>query len=73
MMPIQGGYELLRTMRQTPGLDGVPVVLMSSVPPLANREEYRWQEFLRKPFTLNALLQTVERAIGKADFAAEGR
>jgi CheY-like chemotaxis protein len=65
MMPLLSGLEVLRTMKRTPELDGVPVVLMSSVQPSVNQEEYGWQAFLRKPFTIPALLQTVERLIGK--------
>ena len=67
MMPLLSGYEALRSMRQTPGLDAVPVVLMSSIPPGVKREGYRWQGFLHKPFSLETLIKTVEQLIGKAD------
>jgi CheY-like chemotaxis protein len=66
MMPFMSGFEVLRTMRQTPGLDGVPVVLMSSVPPGVKQRDYQWQAFLRKPFSLDALLTTVAGLIGKS-------
>jgi CheY-like chemotaxis protein len=66
MMPILSGFEVLAAMRKTPGLDTVPVVLMSSVPPGVKQENYRWQAFLRKPFSPPALVTTVERLIGKA-------
>ena len=66
MMPLVSGFEVLKVMKQTPGLDGIPVVLMSSVQPGVRRHDYPWQAFLRKPFTLEALLKTVQQMIGKA-------
>jgi CheY-like chemotaxis protein len=67
MMPFVSGIEVLRTMRHTPDLDRVPVILMSAEPPGVKREDYGWQAFLRKPFSLNALVRTVEGLIGKAE------
>jgi hypothetical protein len=51
-------------MRQTPGLEAVPVAVMSSVAPGVRREDYGWQAFLRKPFRLEALMKTVQQLIG---------
>ena len=65
MMPVLSGFEVLREMRSR-GLDSVPVVLMSSVPPQVQQEDYHWRAFLRKPFTLDALKGIVEQVIGKA-------
>jgi CheY-like chemotaxis protein len=65
MMPVLSGFEVLRSMRSVPALEGVPVILMSAVPPSVNRDDYGWQAFLRKPFTLDALVKTVETLIGK--------
>ena len=69
MMPLLSGFEVLRTIRKTPGLDGLPVVLMSAIPPGVKRDDYDWQEFLRKPFTLDTLLKTVQRLTGGPDAA----
>jgi CheY-like chemotaxis protein len=66
MMPLVSGFEVVRQMRQTPGLEAVPVVMMSSVPPGVRREDYGWQAFLPKPFTLPILMRTIEGLIGKA-------
>ncbi len=71
MMPILSGFEVLRTMRRMQGLEDVPVILMSSAAPGVNPEEYRWQAFLRKPFSLPLLLATVEKVIGKPQKAPQ--
>ena len=73
MMPVLSGFEVLRVMQQTPGLGSVPVILMSAVPPGVKREEYQWQAFLLKPFTIEALLKAVEQQIGKAEAGTGGR
>lgn len=65
MMPLASGYDVLRAMKQTPGLDGVPVVLMSAAPTRVRQADFGWDEFLRKPFTLDAVVRTVARLIGK--------
>jgi CheY-like chemotaxis protein len=67
MMPLMSGYEVLREMKQTPGLDGVPVVLMSAAPTRLRPGELSWDGFLRKPFTLEALVRTVAGLVGKPD------
>src|SRR4051812_26617080 len=73
MMPAMNGFDALHEMRQTPGLDSLPVVLMSSIAAGVRREDYRWEAFLSKPFSLDALLNTVERLIGGAGPGPEGR
>ena len=60
MLPVVDGYGVLKAMRQAPTLADVPVVLMNSFPP---RRDGDWQGFLRKPFTLSALLDTVRQAV----------
>ena len=67
MMPLMDGLKVLRTMRQSHDLENVPVILMSVLPPTVKREDYDWQAFLRKPFTLETLLKTVEQTIGTAE------
>jgi CheY-like chemotaxis protein len=61
MLPVVDGYGVLKAMRQAPTLADVPVVLMNSFPPKTDGGP--WQAFLRKPFTLNSLLDTVRQAI----------
>lgn len=64
MLPFVSGLEVLRQMKETPGLDGIPVVLMSSVPPGVKQRDYHWDAFLRKPFKLEDLLRTVSEFAG---------
>jgi CheY-like chemotaxis protein len=66
MLPFVSGLEVLRKMKETPGLDGIPVVLMSAVPPGVKQRDYRWDAFLRKPFGLEDLLRTVSEFVGPA-------
>lgn len=60
MMPLLSGTEALEVMRRTPGLDGVPVVMMSETSPRSG-EPRLWQAFLKKPFRLEQLLDAVAR------------
>ncbi|QRK09394.1 response regulator [Archangium violaceum] len=62
MMPILSGAQALEQIRKTPGLDGVPVILMSEMPPRSG-EPRLWQAFLKKPFRLEQLLNAVARVI----------
>ena len=66
MMPLGGGFEALRSLRQSAEYRELPVVMMSSVPPAVRREDYQWQAFLRKPFSLDALIKTV--ALNRASY-----
>ena len=61
MMPMLSGLEVLQSMRQTPELHTLPVILMSSMPPSVKRADYQWQVFLRKPFSLTTLLKAIEK------------
>jgi CheY-like chemotaxis protein len=71
MMPGVSGLEVLRAIKGAPDLAGIPVVLMSAVPPKVSREDYRWDVFLRKPFTIEALVGAVEGLIGKPEAAVQ--
>ncbi|EPX61041.1 response regulator [Cystobacter fuscus DSM 2262] len=58
MLPVLSGLQVLEVMRKTPGLDRVPVILMSEAIP---RIAQSWQLFLKKPFRLEQLLDAVNR------------
>ncbi|WNG40028.1 response regulator [Archangium violaceum] len=62
MMPILSGVQALEQIRKMPGLDEVPVILMSEMPPRSG-EPRLWQAFLRKPFRLEQLLSAVARVM----------
>lgn len=63
MMPVLSGLQVLEVMRKTPGLDQVPVILMSETIP-RGAEPASWQLFLKKPFRLEHLLDAVTRLSG---------
>lgn len=66
MMPGLTGTDLLEIVRAKPSTSSLPVVLMSAVRPSAGAPPGSWQAFLPKPFTLDALLKTVEAQLGSS-------
>ncbi|WP_167784707.1 response regulator [Ramlibacter rhizophilus] len=64
MMPLLNGAELVQALRELPGGRDVPVVLMSGAPESALRTYgIHYEVFLRKPFSLSELLDTVHRLL----------
>ena len=63
MMPRLSGLELLAHIRATSELSHVPVILMSGVNPTQTRTDVGWNDFLKKPFNLDALLAAVGRQL----------
>ena len=65
MMPIMGGPSTIKALREEPGLGDVPVVLMSSVPEstVAQSAKGEYVAFLRKPFKIRDVVDTVNGAI----------
>jgi CheY-like chemotaxis protein len=64
MMPIMNGFELCRRLKDNPVTSGIPIVVMSAV----GRQqaiECDADDFLGKPFELDALLQIVARHVGQ--------
>ncbi|MFP2961691.1 response regulator [Myxococcus sp. 1LA] len=58
MMPVMDGREMLRRMREDPGLQGIPVVVMSAGR-ISDEERRSSARFLAKPFELDVLLDTI--------------
>ncbi len=65
MMPGMDGTELLRRMRVHPELRDLPVVVMSAVPHPARAEWPTHATWLRKPFSIDALLRELELVDGR--------
>ena len=66
-LPGMDGWEVLRRMRQDPGCDGVPVLVLTA----HAQEEYRLEAdrhgadaFMTKPFEPAALRATIRRLLG---------
>ena len=58
MMPVMNGGELINRIRQNPGTEGIPIILVSSSPGSEQRTEA--DAFFRKPFDPRALLATAK-------------
>ena len=65
MMPYMSGYDLVAAVRELPQGKTLPVVLMSSMDPQLHPEG-SWNAMLPKPFSLQALLATLEGLVGEA-------
>lgn len=64
MMPFVDGLEVLARIRGDERLSNTAVVLMSAVKPPSPPEDASWDAFLQKPFSLDRLLETIERVLG---------
>lgn len=67
MMPIVDGPEMLRLMREDERLLNVPVVMMSAAEMRRQVQALGCSAFLKKPFDLNTLLQTVARLVSAGE------
>ncbi len=56
MMPMVSGWEVLEVLTRDTRLVGIPVIVLSA---LANERPPRAQEFVRKPFTMQALVTSI--------------
>ncbi|MCY1045683.1 response regulator [Corallococcus sp. bb12-1] len=61
MMPVMNGYETIDAIRENP--DYVfPILVMSAIqPPKEKAAQQGWAGFLKKPFSLASLLESVTR------------
>jgi CheY-like chemotaxis protein len=62
MMPHLDGLGLAQAMQAEPNFRAIPLILMSAVKP-ARTQQVPHAAFIAKPFDLNDLLNTVERAL----------
>ncbi|MDR3530080.1 MAG: response regulator [Rhodopila sp.] len=66
MMPMMDGATMLRAMGEDASLQGIPVVLMSSIPEATLAERCTgYVSFLRKPFKVTDVTALASRLIGK--------
>jgi two-component system sensor histidine kinase/response regulator len=71
-MPGMDGFEALRVIRQTPQLQSMVVIMLTSVDSLgkvANCPELGWSAYLTKPVKQSQLFDTILEAIGRAAVA----
>ena len=68
MMPVMNGFELLRALRSHEEWRNLPVVMASSNRGF-NADDVGVAAVLRKPFTVEALISVVRRALAKDDHA----
>ena len=67
MMPVMNWPALFAALAADPGLDGIPVIVLSSLPEEAVRARAKGvAAILRKPYTAAAVLEAVTRALGGA-------
>jgi CheY-like chemotaxis protein len=65
MMPIMNGAEMARALRADQGLSQIPVLITSALPQSAVEEMFEhFDGFLRKPFQISAVLESVCRLLG---------
>jgi CheY-like chemotaxis protein len=67
MMPVMNGPAMLAAMAADPELDGVPVIVLSSLPEEAVRARAQGvAAILRKPYTAGDVLGAIARVLGAA-------
>ncbi|HEX8436427.1 response regulator transcription factor [Archangium sp.] len=63
MMPVMDGQEMLRRLKESSELRGIPVVVMSAG--RVTKAELQGSRFLAKPFELDDLLDTVSAELNR--------
>jgi CheY-like chemotaxis protein len=66
MMPVLDGAGMLRGMAEDASLNGVPVVMMSSIPEAIVAERCRgYSAFMRKPFRITEVMSLTDRLLAE--------
>jgi CheY-like chemotaxis protein len=72
MMPVMDGAALVSALSASPDLTDIPVILMSSLPEAAIAERCNGHAaFLRKPFNIFDVVETVAKLMPDADGPAD--
>ncbi|MBV1796316.1 response regulator [Siccirubricoccus sp. G192] len=67
MMPVMSGPAMLKAMAADPGLRGIPVIILSSLPKATIQAQADGTAaILRKPYTADEVLETIQRVLGEA-------
>ena len=70
MMPLMDGAAMVAAMRANPSFRDIPVIMMSAAPESALRRRLdSYEAFLRKPFSIPALLEAVHAVFERAGAA----
>jgi CheY-like chemotaxis protein len=65
MMPVMDGAELAMAIRQSRLLHDIPVIVMTSLPLASVKRDNLYDAVLRKPFTPDLLLTTMQECLSK--------
>ncbi len=72
MMPVMSGPAMLAAMAAHPDLDGIPVIVLSSLPERAIRDRTtNVARILQKPYTAQEVLEAIASVLG--EMRATGR
>lgn len=63
MMPIVDGRDMARAMSHHPDYQNIPIIMMSAAALPSPTQDYSYQAFIRKPFDLDHLLNTIKRVL----------
>lgn len=66
MMPDKDGLQVLREIRQTPGLEDIPVIMLTAIAKndiIKDALKLNVSDYLLKPFDLKNLLERIEKFI----------
>jgi CheY-like chemotaxis protein len=67
MMPVMTGPAMLAAMAAHPELDGIPVIVLSSLPERAIRDRTtNVARILQKPYTAQEVLEAIATVLGEA-------
>jgi len=66
MMPILNGFALCRAMQADPAYQAIPVIVMSAITDSSAAEGCRASGFLKKPFNLQNIVDTITNVLGQA-------
>jgi CheY-like chemotaxis protein len=69
MMPLLDGFALCRAIQSDPANQAIPVIVMSAVVGPPAGDGCRYTGFIKKPFDLQKVVDTVTNVIGLADHA----